>query len=524
MSEDNNTFNFDFDKLFGSPAPVEDGPGDVPITPTVLPELPEPPEPPATPPKRPGEIDIGAVNAPSGTPVKPKFVVNFSETGEYSDMGEVDTRQPKRRGSIYFSNGTQRAAIQQQASAEQSAASAPKAKKATSKSGKSAKKQSGTAKTSNKGKAVRQSAGKFFLSFMSVVLICTLIISAIGISCINDVLALNRSEESIMVTVPNDCDTNDIIDILSDYGLIHQKLFCKFFYKVKRAVFNKDKDLTFMDAFKGKGNQPVFLSGVYYVESNLGLEAYINEFQQEQVSESTIRVVFPEGWSIYQMFDKLESFGVCKKSELVMALNGTDFEYDFAQELPENGERVFRLEGYLFPDTYEFFEKSDANSILRKMLENFQDKWSTEYAGRAKELGMTIDEVITLASIIQREAADEDQMAEVSSVLHNRLNNSVSYPTLGCDATLNYIEKYVTPNVSSAEARIYSASYNTAAIAGLPAGPICNPGEAAIKAALYPADTDYFYFCHDNSGKIYLARTNAEHDANLLTVLRKNNG
>ena len=135
-----------------------------------------------------------------------------------------------------------------------------------------------------------------------------------------------------------------------------------------------------------------------------------------------------------------------------------------------------------------------------------------------------MDEIIIIASIIQREAGNAEQMPLVSSVIHNRLNHSVSYPTLGCDATSNYIEKYVKPNVTSAQAQTYLSYYDTSSIKGLPAGPICNPGIDAIEAALYPEQTNYYYFCHDNSGQIYLAETNAEHDRNLLEVLRKNSG
>lgn len=314
------------------------------------------------------------------------------------------------------------------------------------------------------------------------------------------------------ITIPNDADADEIIDILSDNGLVKQKLFCKLFYNLTQFIFTDEDD-----------EPPVFLSGVYYVPSNLGLEGYINEFQQIQVAAETVKVVFPEGWTIYQMFDKIENFGICSKEQLVAALEGADFDYSFIKNIPLNTNRVFALEGYFFPDTYEFYETMDANAVIRKFLNGFNNRWTEKYTEKAKEIGMTMDEVLILASIIQREAADEEQMALVSSVLHNRLDHSVSYPTLGCDATSNYIKTYVAPNVSVNEANVYAAAYDTHSIIGLPAGPVCNPGTDAIEAALYPEDTDYFYFCHDNSGEIYLARTNAEHDANTLKVLRANN-
>ena len=113
-------------------------------------------------------------------------------------------------------------------------------------------------------------------------------------------------------------------------------------------------------------------------------------------------------------------------------------------------------------------------------------------------------------------------MSLISSVIHNRLNNSVSWPTLGCDSTANYIKNYVRPNVSSSDAIIFEQNYNTYYCQGLPPGPICNPGDDAIRAALYPDDTNYYYFRHDKYGEIYMARTQAEHDENGNKVLRAN--
>jgi UPF0755 protein len=149
-------------------------------------------------------------------------------------------------------------------------------------------------------------------------------------------------------------------------------------------------------------------------------------------------------------------------------------------------------------------------------------KWTEEYEARRIELGLSRDEVLTIASIIQREAASKKQMGLVSSVIHNRLNHSVSWPLLGCDSTANYISTYVAPNVSFSQATAYENAYDTYIQPGLPPGPICNPGDDAINAALYPDDTNYYYFRHDKYGQIYMATTQSEHDANGREVLRVN--
>ena len=111
-------------------------------------------------------------------------------------------------------------------------------------------------------------------------------------------------------------------------------------------------------------------------------------------------------------------------------------------------------EGYLFPDTYDFYVDADPNYVITKFLDNFNSKWEDEYDKRAAELGLSRDEIITIASIIQKEAANSDQMKVISSVIHNRLNHQADYPTLGCDSTALYISNYVTPTVRSEERRV----------------------------------------------------------------------
>lgn len=491
-------------------------------------------------------VNIGAINESDNKPVnetrpaKKKFVVSFDDSEDLLSSDSAASSKGVTRGGVYFTgrqkthNAAPRSQSAQNRENENDLQLGNSSQPAAVMISGGRRERTARAAVPQKSNQPKKPSsgnsgitfGKFFTSFVAVVVVCSLVISLIGISCINDVLAINRKDDSIVVTIPNDADASDIIDILADNKLIHQPVFCKLFYRLKNAIFNKPDDVGFISAFMSGqiDEEPVFLSGVYYLDANMGLEGYLNKFQREQVAEKTINVFFPEGWSIYQMFDKLDNFGVCKKDELLAALEGADYDFPFVKEVPDSEQRVFQLEGYMFPDTYEFYETCDANTIIRKMLGNFESKWTEEYANRAKELGMTMDEVIILASIIQREAANAEQMGVVSSVLHNRLKNSVSFPTLGCDSTLSYIEKNVVENVQSNKAQVYMVSYDTYSIKGLPAGPICNPGIDAIEAALFPDDTDYLYFCHDNSGAIYLAYTNEEHDRNLLEVLRKNNG
>lgn len=431
--------------------------------------------------------DLNGLDTTPVTPSKKKFEVHIEED---SLPPVYEDHTPEYKGEIYFSN---RKPLRKTAPQTQTQRNVSAPKKNVTK------------------KALNTASALFWI----VVIIFTTAFSAISITCINDVLALNRSEEVVKVTIPQNSTTNSIIDILDDEGLIKQKLFCKVYYELVDFVKNINKEK--------KPKDPVYLSGVYYVQKNMGLEGYLNEFKETQKAVDTINLVFPEGWTIYQMFDKIAEFGVCSKDQLLASIQGTDFEYSFIKEIPNNPNRTFALEGYLYPSTYEFYEKSDANTIIRKFLEASEDRWTDEYEEQRLALGLTRDEVIIIASIIQREAADKEQMGLVSSVLHNRLNNSVSWPLLGCDSTANYVTKYVVANVSTLEAASYRDKYDTYTQPGLPPGPICNPGDDAIHAALFPEDTNYYYFRHDKYGKIYMARTQSEHDQNGREVLRANN-
>lgn len=347
---------------------------------------------------------------------------------------------------------------------------------------------------------------------VGVIVVLSVIFSAYGISCINDVLALSRDDELVVVTIENGADYNDIISELKKSGLIKHKWFSKIITK-----------------FRGFDDEK-YLYGNHYLTADMGVEGMLTAMLEDQKSDKTIRLSFPEGWTIPQIIAKLDENNVCPAQYIYDALKSVDFEYGFVGDVPDGSDRCYQLEGYIFPDTYDFFVSEKENgvgenptSIINKFLGNFESKWSEVYAQRAKELGYTMDEIITIASIIQKEAADKSQMGKVSSVIHNRLNNSSSYPTLGCDSTKKYVNNFIAPVIGSAAASSYLAGYDTNSTrSGLPSGPICNPGVDAIEAALNPDDTDYFYFCHNEAGKIYMAETYSEFQANWAQVLRDN--
>ncbi len=230
----------------------------------------------------------------------------------------------------------------------------------------------------------------------------------------------------------------------------------------------------------------------------------------EQVS-----VTIPEGFTLSQIGDRLEARGVCKKADFVKASQSYDFSYyPLVRQIPANAHRCYRLEGYLYPETYEFFVGMKPQDAVGKFLRVTEQ----EINGKYSYSGMTADQVITLASVIEREAQTPDDMKKVSSVFHNRLKQKM---ILQADSTRDYCNQYLIPVFGDSSKYYYNTYPNRSP--GLPAGPICNPGASALDAAVHPADTDFLYFATGTNHKFYYGKTEAERDAQMkadhVTVL-----
>ena len=415
-----------------------------------------------------------------------------------TDEAAGQQQQTPYKNGVYFSNQRPRTAQQTSGPIPADRSSSAGVKK----NGRNKKR-----RKASSGGSRRMTAFKSVAPLLALVLVFTTIFSTFGILCINDVLAINRKDSPVTVTIPENATTDQIIDILDKEGLISQSEFCKVFYKLTSKLKNSKK--------------PEYLAGPYELSADMGLEGMLNVLKGKQNNAETEKLIFPEGYSIYQIFDKLATYGVCKSDYLYTSLDISNYKYNFVPEL-ENSRACYKLEGYLFPDTYEFYIGENPISAIKRFLSTFELKWTEGCRQKAKELGMTTNQVVILASIIQKEAANKSQMAGISSVLHNRLNDPVNYPTLDCDSTYEYVSKYLAPKIGESAAQQYMSLYNTYLCEGLPVGAICNPGMDAIEAALNPSETDYYYFQHDKNGKIYYARNSAEQDKNSFEVARAN--
>lgn len=209
-----------------------------------------------------------------------------------------------------------------------------------------------------------------------------------------------------------------------------------------------------------------------------------------------VSVSIPEGFTFYQAAQRLEASGVCSAKAFYDAAQSYQVQSFAAPFSPDS---CYHYEGYLFPDTYEFYLGDDPEAVLRKMLNNY-----------AAKSGLPDYDTLILASIIERETRSSEHMAMVSSVFHNRLDQNMR---LQADATIAYVEKHIKPNPLVRNPGQYAERYNTYKCAALPVGPICNPSRRAIEAALHPSRSDYLYYFFGKDSTNHYSVTYEEHEA-----------
>lgn len=327
-----------------------------------------------------------------------------------------------------------------------------------------------------------------------------------------DYTGMAKKSHEADIVIDSTMNVDDIAETLHENGIIEMPWLFKTYINMK-------------DEAEG------FLDGEYTVNSTMSYSNIITLLKTVRQYTNTVTVMIPEGYNAQQIGQLLEENLVCRADDFEKYYRSKLEKYDFEEQISVNENRFYALEGYLFPDTYEFYVIDDlpdkpsmdtsqyAKQAAEKMYSNFQNKITKKMYSRAKELGMTFDEVVTLASIIQKEGTNEENMANISSVFHNRLENMYEYPHLQSDTTDNYIEDVIRPNIPSSSLALYEnviTAYDTYTCEGLPAGPICSPGLEAINAALYPAETDYYYFLSSSDGVFYYASTVEKHEQNII--------
>ena len=347
------------------------------------------------------------------------------------------------------------------------------------------------------------------LVYIIAIVTVSVALAVFAISCANDVFAFGKEEKTVEVVIPDYVTSDELADILGEAGAINYpwlfRLYCDL------------KDVDVSPAYK-------FQSGSYTISTAMNYDTLMLSFVQT-TSLTTVRITFPEGATVDEIIALFEANGCSTREKFLECMETYDFtiNYDFLSDIDMTG-RYYLLEGYLYPDTYDFYTGRAPEYYLCRLLDQFAKVFrQSKFFEAAESTGYTIDQLITIASIIEKEAYQQNDFDIVSSVIHNRLLNPATFPRLECDSTIVYAlsceaGKRVTD--ITLEDLEMDNPYNSYQKDGLPPGPICNPSYNSIACAFDPADTDekYYYFVSDKYGTMYYATTLKDHNANIEAI------
>lgn len=326
---------------------------------------------------------------------------------------------------------------------------------------------------------------------MKKILLFIIIFGLLGLAAVTflpSYLSETTNNEEVSITVKKGSNLSTVAENLYENGVIRSKLWFR---------------------YKGQDISMKIKPGTYEIETGLNIED-IFEIIQKGEQEKQVSITFPEGFILYQFAQRVEEAGLGTADEFIEASENYFISkgYDFDTE-----NLYFSMEGYLFPDTYYFTEKQSMDQIVSKLVSTMDSVFTDDYRARAEELGLSLHQVLTIASLIEREAYNDAERAAISGVIHNRLDIDM---LLQIDATVIY----GLGEGKEHKTRVLYADlekdnpYNTYRNIGLPPGPIASPGKNSIEAALYPEDHDFFYYVLGDNGHVF-SKTYAEHQRNV---------
>lgn len=330
-----------------------------------------------------------------------------------------------------------------------------------------------------------------FLVWLVFVVVVSAILAGVGWLLANDMCSFNKDPVTVTVEVTKDDDLNSISKKLKSEGLIEYRWFFKLFGGVRHA---SDK----------------IGIGKYELTSDMDYNALINAMRNSNASlnADTVKVSIPEGYNVRQIIALLAKYGVNTEESLLQAAETAQFDYSF---INNDSRSITRLEGYLFPDTYEFFVGEDSAHALSRLLSNFSTRLDEELTAQIEASPYSMAQILTIASLIEKETDGSDR-ENVASVIYNRLNNiGETYHMLQIDASLIYgLGDRYTGKLTESDLE-FDSPYNLSKYEGLPPTPIGNPGLASIKAAVEPASTGYYFYALGKDGVHHFFKTYREH-------------
>ena len=349
----------------------------------------------------------------------------------------------------------------------------------------------------------RKGEGLFGIPNILVTVVWLALIVAIGVTagrmlwvCAADVLAFGREDKPVTITIYEADTMEDIVDKLHANGLIRYKSLFNLYASISEA----EEDIK---------------PGIYDLNTRYDYHALVN-FMSPKSSREVVELTIPEGYTCQQIFALLEENRVCTALDAAAyAANGELNEYWFLEGVERGSENC--LEGYLFPDTYEFYKNSTPREALQRMLNNFEIKFTEDLHSKLAELNekfgaeYTIREIAIVASLIEKESAHPEESPKIAGVIYNRLFNWGNNPKLlNIDAAIVYAQGGDAEHIDTG----LDHPYNTYKYPGLTPGPIANPGLASLKAALSPETHNYFYYVlNPSTGRHQFSTTNEEHNS-----------
>ncbi len=334
-----------------------------------------------------------------------------------------------------------------------------------------------------------------------IILFVGVSLGRLGWVCAADLLALGKEPKEVTISLSSQDDIRDAAEKLKKAGMIRYP-----------NLFESFAELT------GKGQHLLVGSITFDGDIVYDYNALINAMSYRGGSLVTVDVMIPEGYNCAQIFALLEQKKVCSAASLESAAMTAQFDnYWWLQDVKRD--HKYCLEGFLFPDTYEFYIDDKPERVLAKFLDTFDYRFTQKMRDNFDVLNrkyngkFSIYDVVKMASIIEKESANAEESYTIASVFYNRLTHTATFaPYLGSDATIRYATEYRNKGELTTDSAINSSPYNTYTHQGLPPTPISNPGLDSLGAALEPLDTKYYYFVYDKSAGVHrFSETLAQH-------------
>ncbi len=282
------------------------------------------------------------------------------------------------------------------------------------------------------------------------------------------------SQNVIEIDIPKGSSTKDIAKILKDNGIISNAF-------------------SFRLTSKLNGADGTYNYGTFYMAKDMGTDQIIKILQGTSQAESTSKITIPEGYTVKQIAALVDERGIATSDEFINEMNTGEFDYDFLKDIPE---RENYLEGYLFPDTYFLSGNETAHDIIVMMLNRFEQVYNESVKSYVSSSGYTLDQLVTVASMVESEAKLDEERPTIAGVIYTRLE--IDMP-LQIDSTVQYALQQKNEVVTNTDLTVDSP-YNTYKNKGLPEGPICNPGKESLIAAVQPESHNYYYYVLKEQG------------------------